>query len=453
MTSYVLDRTTRRPAGTDVVIGGSPLRLFRLTAAGGALYDRIAAGDDLARSPSSDRLIDRLVDAGAIHPAPSTMASPFGLTDVTVVVPALGLGQAALGEIVTCCSGVAEVVVVDDGSDPAVGSVDGARVLRLRTNAGPAVARNAGLGAVATPLVAFVDADVRLHPGWLAPLLGHFADERVALVAPRVASAAGEGPVARYEEEHSPLDLGAEPARVAPGTRVSYVPAAAIVVRTDVLRSIGGFDRTMRYGEDVDAVWRLIRYGRRARYEPAVVVHHRPRSTWRDLVAQRRAYGSSAGPLARRHGAALAPVRISGWSAGVWALVAIGHPVVGGGLAAGSAATLVRTLREVPAAESLRLAALGHLHAGRLLADAGRRAWWPLLSGAALVSRRGRRIAFAAALPALLRGGWARLLDDVAYGAGVWQGVLASRQLGPLLPRFPAWPGPDARAAPLPSPA
>ena len=35
----------------------------------------------------------------------------------------------------------------------------------------------------------------------------------------------------------------------AAGTRVSYVPAAAIVVRTDALRAIGGFDECLRHNE------------------------------------------------------------------------------------------------------------------------------------------------------------------------------------------------------------
>ena len=252
---------------------------------------------------SLDGLVDRLVDAGAIHP--HHVASPYGTGDVTVVVPAFVLGESALAEIVRLCPGVAAVIAIDDASEPPVHAVDGARVLRLRTNAGPAVARNAGLGAVTTPLVAFVDTDVRLQPGWLDLLLPHFADRRVGLVAPRVASAPGAGPVAGYERGNSPLDLGPEPGRIAPGTRLSYVPAAAIVVRTDALRAIGGFDRSLRFGEDVDAVWRLIEAGWRCRYEPAVVVHHRPRGSWRGLIAQRISYGSSAAPLAKRHHGAL----------------------------------------------------------------------------------------------------------------------------------------------------
>jgi mycofactocin system glycosyltransferase len=439
VTSYALDGSTRRPPGRPIVIGGSPLRIFRLSDAGIALYEELAAGNDIPSDPRTDRLVDRLVDAGAIHPRPGP--GPFTAADVTVVVPAFVLGETALAEIVRCCAGVAAVIAVDDASDPPVSAAPGSRVLRLRTNAGPAVARNAGLGAVDTPLVAFVDTDVRLEPGWLDGLLGHFADERVALVAPRVASAPGAGPVAAYEQGHSPLDLGPEPGRIAPGTRLSYVPAAAMVVRTDALRAIDGFDRQLRFGEDVDAVWRLVEAGWRCRYEPASVVHHRPRGSWRALLAQRIAYGSSAAPLAKRHPGALAPVRISGWSGAVWGLLAVGQPLPALALAGGTTAALVRKLPGVPAKDSLRLAGLGHLYAGRLIADASRRAWWPLLLVGALASKRVRRIGAAAAVPALLSGGIPRLVDDLAYGAGLWKGVIAERELGPLRPRFTSWPG------------
>jgi len=442
MTTYTLDGTTRRPTGSNVVIGGSPLRLFRLTDAGVAVFDDVAAGLDIAPDPKTDHLLERLVDAGAIHPHPA--AGPFTPADVTVVVPALVLGESALAEIVRCCPGVATVIAVDDASDPPVRAVPGSRVLRLRTNAGPAVARNAGLGAAETPLIAFVDTDVRLEPGWLDHLLPHFADDRVALVAPRVASAPGAGPVAAYEQGHSPLDLGPEPGRIAPGTRLSYVPAAALLVRAHALRAIDGFDRRLRFGEDVDAVWRLVEAGWRCRYEPSSVVLHRPRGSWRRLVVQRVSYGSSAAPLARRHPGALAPVRISGWSGAAWGMLVFGQPIPALALAGATTVALVRKLPGVPARDSLRLAGLGHLFAGRLLADAARRAWWPVLVAAALFSKRARGIAAMAAVPALLSGGIPKLVDDLAYGTGLWKGVIAEREPGPLRPRFTSWPGRSA---------
>ena len=45
----------------------------------------------------------------------------------------------------------------------------------------------------------------------------------------------GRGAVGRYLDARAPLDLGGE-ARVAPLTRVSYVPTAALLVRRAVLR-------------------------------------------------------------------------------------------------------------------------------------------------------------------------------------------------------------------------
>ena len=62
VTRYRFDRTVERHG--DVVIGGSPLKLFRLTTGGVAVVDRIERGE--AVEPSI--LVDRLLDAGAIHP-------------------------------------------------------------------------------------------------------------------------------------------------------------------------------------------------------------------------------------------------------------------------------------------------------------------------------------------------------------------------------------------------
>ena len=48
------------------------------------------------------------------------------------------------------------------------------------------------------------------------------------------------------------------------------MPTAALVVRRAVLED--GLDTALRYGEDVDLVWRLHDAGWRVRYDPAVVV-------------------------------------------------------------------------------------------------------------------------------------------------------------------------------------
>jgi len=425
-----------------VVLAGSPLRMFRVSAGGAHVLAAALSG----AQPDTEivrQLLDRFVDAGALHPEHET--APFTAADVTVVTPVLNATP-------TPPAGFRTIVVDDGSAHPIACDGDDVDVLRLPTNRGPAAARNAGLAEVRTPLVAFLDADVVVTDGWLEPLLAHFADPAVALVAPRVAGAPGDGMLAAYEQRHSPLDLGDEPARIAPGTRVSYVPAAAMLCRVDALRSVGGFDESMRVGEDVDLVWRLITAGQRARYEPATVVHHRPRSSFAAMLRQRQGYGGSAAPLARQHPGALAPVRMSAWSAGVWALLALRRPWLAAALAGGTAAALARKLKDVPAQESVRLTMRGHLAAGRQLAKGVTRAWWPIALVLAILVRRSRLPLLAAVLvPSFVDALRQRsmkpaldtpllLADEMAYGAGVWQGVLQQREPGPLLPEFTTWP-------------
>ena len=442
---YRLDSSWRRVG--KVVIAGSPLRLFRMSTGGAQVIAMVEAGE-APDTPSIHQLLDRFVDAGALHPEHDH--GPFTAADVTVVVPAYGsLPDGFLDSL-----GQLQTVIVDDASPTPIHVMPRLRTTLVRhdTNRGPGAARNTGLAEVATPLVAFVDTDVTLPAGWLDPLLTHFADERVALVAPRVAGAPGASWLAGFEQRHSPLDLGGEPARVSAGTRVSYVPAAAMVCRTSSLRAAGGFDDELRFGEDVDLVWRLAGGGDRCRYEPASVVHHAPRATVGALLRQRFGYGRSAAPLAQRHPGALAPLRMSGWSLGVWALLVLRRPVLALGVAGGTAVALQRKLTDVPPQESARLVGLGHLAAGRQLASAVTRVWWPIAVVAALFVRKARLpVAAALALPSVVdavRGRSVQPLIDaplstveqMAYGAGVWAGVAGERQVGPLLPELTSWP-------------
>ncbi|WP_344056184.1 mycofactocin biosynthesis glycosyltransferase MftF, partial [Prauserella halophila] len=315
-TQFTLDVAARRTGA--VVIGGSPLRLVRLGSAGTRMLDRWTSGEPLTESPGQLRLARKLVDAGILHPKPPAGPSP---ADVTVVVPVKddATRMRRLREATAECGGH---VVVDDGSAEPVPGAD----VRHEAPRGPAAARNSGSRSAATEFVAFLDADTVPEPGWLDALLPHFSDPSVIAVAPRVRSSAGDGLLAQYELEQSSLDLGAKPAPVRPMSKVSYVPTAALVVRRGALTAANGFDEQLRYGEDVDLVWRLLDVGA-VRYEPASVVRHEPRPTVRAWLRQRFDYGTSAAPLSQRHPERLAPARVSAVTTAAWALAAVGHPV------------------------------------------------------------------------------------------------------------------------------
>jgi mycofactocin glycosyltransferase len=442
-------------ASARVVTGGSPWRLFSLTDDGAATVEGWCRGRPVGSGPTERALARRLVDAGLVHPVRPHREPRVG--ELATVVPVrddpdglesllTGLGASARG-----------VVVVDDGSTDArsiaaIAARHGARVVRRSTPGGPGAARNAGLAATDAPLIAFLDADVVASPTWLGALLAHFDDPCVAAVAPRVTGPRGSSAKARFEAAASPLDLGAREGFVQPGAAVPYVPAAAIVVRRSAMGS--GFDTSLRVGEDVDLVWRLVRDGWLVRYEPTCVVTHAARSTWSGWVTQRFAYGKSAAALERRHGDAAAPLRGDPRVLGTVVLALVGRPRAALTLLSWSASSLTRQLSDLGVADGSDRVARQLVTRGTVLAVPGLarsafRSYGPLLlAGALAVSPLRRPVTVLAATATATR--WWRagrptqplqfaalsVLDDLVYGAGVAAGAVAVGRPGALVPRL-----------------
>jgi mycofactocin system glycosyltransferase len=444
-----------------VVLGGSPVRLFRISARAQRLIDRWRAGHTVGDREGARLLARRLVTSGAYNPRPTT--SEFKIDDITVVIPVRNR-PAQLDRLLHALSGLACVVVDDASTDPGatkeIAERHGARFVALADNCGPAGARNAGIAAVHTPLVAFVDSDCVPVPGWLDPLLGHFDDPVVGAVAPRVVPARSTSgtpdPVRTYEAVRSSLDRGAVEGLVRRGSPIPYVPSAALLVRAAVASGPELFDPTLRGGEDVDLVWRLADAGWDVRFAPQSTVEHDGPATLSDFLARRTFYGTSAAPLARRHPGALAPVDISVWSLAVWLLAARRRPVLALATLATSIGLLAHRLRGLtldPVAVATRIAGDGTTRAAVPALSGLARAWSPALLAGLAFRRTRRAAALALLIPALadlmkdsrklqdgsdLRAGpyvALHVADDAAYGAGVWLGCARERTVAPLLPR------------------
>ncbi|AEV73600.1 mycofactocin system glycosyltransferase [Mycolicibacterium rhodesiae NBB3] len=455
-----LDPRVRTLDDGAALLGGAPTRLLRLTPMAQSL---LVGGWLTVHDAVTAQLARMLLDATVAHPRPTNGPSH---RDVTVVIPVRN-NLTGLCRVLSTMRGV-PVVVVDDAS---MQSIDGAdlgdlhddvKVIRHRLSRGPAAARNAGLAACRTEYVAFLDSDVVPRPGWLDAVLRHFSDPDVALAAPRIEAFARTGnAVARYEAVRSSLDLGARESRVTPYGPVSYVPSAAMVGRRSVLVELGGFDEALNSGEDVDLCWRLVDRGACLRYDPSGLVAHDHRVSWRKWLARRAFYGTSAAPLSRRHPDKIAPVMLSRWTLAIWLLVATGLrsgwamamliAIVGARRTAGALGGVGLRRRDAAV-----IATEGIVAAGMQLASAVCRHYWPASLIGAIVSKRCRRVLILAALAdgvadwmsrartaentsehiGLVPYVALRRLDDLAYGIGLWSGVVRERTFGPLKPRI-----------------
>jgi mycofactocin system glycosyltransferase len=436
-----------------VLLGGSPLRLFRVSARGQRLLARWRTGGSVGETHAAQLLARRLVSSGTFTPRPASAA--LGRGDVTVVVPVrdrpaqLDRLLRALGDL--------DCIVVDDASADAgatkeIAERHGARFVGLSINRGPAGARNAGMALVERALVAFVDSDCVPPSGWLEPLLGHFDDPVVGAVAPRVVPAhAGEaGVLQRYDAVRSSLDRGPNEGPVRPGSPIPYVPSAALLVRAGVVTATDLFDPTLWGGEDVDLVWRLVDAGWDVRYVPSSTVEHDGPASLGSFLARRAFYGSTAGPLALRHPDSMAPVHVSAWSVGVWLLALARRPLLAWATLAASITILAGRLRGLvrdPVTVASRIAGGGTIRSALPALSGVARTWSPALV-LGLLSRRTRlAAALALVVPAVrdwttdretldpLRYVALHVADDAAYGTGVWVGSARSRTFVPLLPR------------------
>ena len=173
-----------------------------------------------------------------------------------------------------------EVVVVVDGPDDAaterVAARHGARLVTLGTHRGINVARNAAADAATGDLLAFLDDDVELWPGWRAAL------EAAADAHPEAGCFGG--PIhPRLEGPHAPHGCGR--AEDAPVTALDHGPVdraadfawgANFAVRRETLDAVGPFDPAINHcGDEEDWQRRLKAAGGTVRYVARAGVDHR----------------------------------------------------------------------------------------------------------------------------------------------------------------------------------
>lgn len=195
---------------------------------------------------------------------------------ISVVVPVhnrASLLPATLRSVLRQRTPVAtEVIAVDDCSRDASAAIAesfGARVVRLGSNVGPGAARNIGIDHAHGEWVAFVDSD----DVWAAMHLQTLWEARagVAMVATSGLSVFPSGNRVYGSPFFWPVEVGRPRDILRPE---NIVNTSACMVRTDVLRSAGGF-ASGSLSEDLD-LWMRVLSNHKGRVLPSLTVANRP---------------------------------------------------------------------------------------------------------------------------------------------------------------------------------
>ena len=218
--------------------------------------------------------------------------------EVSVVIPTRNRARLLLQTIrsVLYQQGVVyEVIVIDEASTDAtadvLGSLDDPRIRVIRHTAavGVAAARNAGAATATAPLVAFIDDDDLWAPWKLRRQLDALDADPGAgwAICGAVTFDEPRGAIVRWARtpEVGALEHELHTWNPVPGG------ASGVVVRSTVLRDVGGFDETLSIVEDWDLWVRLALAARATAVDgPAVAWRRHATNATKDATAVEREF-------------------------------------------------------------------------------------------------------------------------------------------------------------------
>jgi hypothetical protein len=175
------------------------------------------------------------------------------------------------------------VIVADDGSTDdtaAAAAAAGCVVVRLPTRMGICAARNAGAAKAQGEILAFVDDDAEVEPGWAPAIRSAFAGG-AALVGGRIRVPPPRTLAEWYRAPSEQHDIGGR------SGFLPFVCGANFAIRADVFRRLGGFDESLPASEDMDLSFRAQLAGYQISFAPEAALIHWPRGSMSAMLRQR----------------------------------------------------------------------------------------------------------------------------------------------------------------------
>jgi glycosyltransferase involved in cell wall biosynthesis len=222
---------------------------------------------------------------------------------VSVVMPAYNTERyvtAAVHSALESGEPAVEVLVIDDGSTDTTAAElrkiydSRLKVISIQASGAPARPRNIGIGHARAPYLAFLDSDDVLKPGRLAA--------SVAILERYPSAGIAFSDFETIDAESNVIEVSVSPTypilrtlKTQPAAEdwrliqqsefargllhENFIGTSGVVIRTDLLKVLGGFDESLPNGEDLD-LWFRFAHHCDALYSPTVAHSYRirPRS-------------------------------------------------------------------------------------------------------------------------------------------------------------------------------
>jgi glycosyltransferase involved in cell wall biosynthesis len=196
-------------------------------------------------------------------------------------------------------AGGLELCFVDNGSSDATAVILGRYGDRVRllheSRRGAAAARNAGISATESEVVAFTDADCTVHPDWARHLVAALADTRAGVAGGTILAREPANDVERFgqtiHDHHKAIEVYEPPYAIT----MSWASPRAVI------EGLGGFDERFTRCQDVDLSFRILQAGHELAFAPEAIVHHRNEPTLPRLFQEGFTHGFHGVRARKRH--------------------------------------------------------------------------------------------------------------------------------------------------------
>ena len=190
------------------------------------------------------------------------------------------------------------------------------RLVDASARRGPGAARNIGVEAARAPLIAFCDADDWAEPGWIEGARNALCEHEFVAGCLRWA----------HEMRRKGFSDYLGPIITSPVPELPAASSSNLAIRREVYLEVGGFDETLRSGEDLDLCWRVQLAGHRLVFVAQMGLQTRRREGVMASFRQGYSYGVGDRQIAWRYERVAAAYRAQAPATDVAEIAAAGIP-------------------------------------------------------------------------------------------------------------------------------